>query len=52
MYLLKLALVPVILYLLDTYVEDENLNMFVKIVIMVLGLAPATRNSLRIIIAS
>jgi len=52
MYLLKIALVPLILYLLDRYVDDRDLNMFVKIVIMVLGLAPATRNSLRIMVAS
>jgi uncharacterized membrane protein len=52
MYLLKLAALPLVLYLLDTYVDDEEMNVFIKIVIMVLGLAPAARNSLRIVIAS
>jgi len=52
MYLLKLAALPVVLYLLDTYVDDEEMNVFVKMVIMVLGLAPATRNFLRIIVGS
>lgn len=52
MYLLKLAALPIVLYLLDTYVDDEEMNIFVKMVIMVLGLAPATRNFLRIIVAS
>lgn len=52
MYLLKIAALPVVLYLLDTYLEDEEMNIFIKMIIMVLGLAPATRNFLRIIIAS
>ena len=52
MYLLKLAVLPIVLYLLDKYVEEEEMNLFMKMIIMVLGLAPATRNFLRIIIAS
>ena len=52
MYLLKLAVLPVVLYLLDKYVEEEEMNIFMKMIIMVLGLAPATRNFLRIIIGA
>lgn len=52
MYLLKAIALPVVLYLLDRYVEDREMNIFIKMVVMVLGLAPATRNFLRIIIAS
>lgn len=52
MYLLKLVVLPIVLYLLDRYVEEREMNLFMKMVIMVLGLAPATRNYLRIIIGS
>lgn len=52
MYLLKLIALPIVLYLLDRYVEDAEMNIFIKMIVMVLGLAPATRNYLRIIIAS
>ena len=52
MYLLKLAVLPVVLYLLDKYVEEDEMNVFMKMIIMVLGLAPATRNFLRIIIGA
>jgi uncharacterized membrane protein len=52
MYLLKLAVLPVVLYLLDKYVEENEMNVFMKMIIMVLGLAPATRNFLRIIIGA
>ena len=52
MYLLKLVVLPIVLYLLDKYVEEEEMNVFMKMIIMVLGLAPATRNFLRIIIGA
>ncbi len=52
MYLLKIAVLPVVLHLLDKYVEDEEMNVFMKIIIMVLGLAPAIRNFLRIVIGA
>jgi len=52
MYLLKVTALPVVLYLLDRYVEDREMNVFIKMVVMVLGVAPATRNFLRIVIAS
>lgn len=52
MFLLKIIALPVVLFLLDRYVEDREMNIFIKMVVMVLGLAPATRNSLRIVIAS
>jgi uncharacterized membrane protein len=52
MYLLKLTVLPIVLYLLDRYVEEEEMNLFMKMIIMALGLAPATRNYLRIIIGS
>lgn len=51
MYPLKLAIFIPVLYILDTnFNEDEqshNLKTFVKLVILVLGLSPACRNTIR-----
>lgn len=51
MYPLKLIIFIGVLYLLDTQFEDDerstNLKMLIKLVILVLGLSPATRNTIR-----
>ncbi len=52
MYLMKLLALPLVLYLLDEHVEEREMRLFIKMVIMVIGLAPATRNFLRIVIGS
>ncbi|AGB48813.1 putative membrane protein [Methanomethylovorans hollandica DSM 15978] len=53
MYPLKLAIFIPVLYILDTnFNEDEesrNLRTFVKLVILVLGLSPACRNTIRMV---
>ena len=50
MFPLKLAIFLPVIYILDTQFKDEesiSLTMFVKMVIIVLGLSPACRNTLR-----
>jgi uncharacterized membrane protein len=51
MYPLKLIIFIGVLYLLDTQFEDDrqssNMKMLIKMVILILGLAPATRNTIR-----
>jgi uncharacterized membrane protein len=51
MYPLKLAIFIPVIYVLDTQFNDSeesiSLRTFVKMVIIVLGLSPATRNTLR-----
>jgi uncharacterized membrane protein len=51
MYPLKLIIFIGVLYLLDTQFEDDersiNMKMLIKLVILVLGLSPATRNTIR-----
>lgn len=53
MYPLKLAIFIPVLYILDTnFNEDDesrNLRTFVKLVILVLGLSPACRNTIRMV---
>ncbi|MEM2086624.1 MAG: DUF63 family protein [Archaeoglobaceae archaeon] len=46
--IVKFGVIGTILYLLDTSNEKESLKNFIKFVILVLGLAPALRNALRI----
>lgn len=41
-----------ILYLLDTSDEDEKLRNYIKFVLIVLGLAPALRNGIRMVFAT
>lgn len=54
MYPLKLIIFVGVLYVLDTqFDEDEesnNLKMLIKMVILVLGLSPATRNTIRMML--
>jgi uncharacterized membrane protein len=51
MYPLKLTIFIGVLYLLDTQFEDDersrNMKMLIKMVILVLGLSPAVRNTIR-----
>lgn len=51
MYPLKLLIFIPVLYILDSYFnedsESRNLKIFVKMVILILGLAPACRNTIR-----
>ncbi len=53
MFPLKLALFIPVLYIIDTNfnedVESRNLRTFVKLVILVLGLSPACRNTIRMV---
>ncbi len=54
MYPLKLIIFVGVLYVLDTQFEDDeesvNLKMLIKMVILILGLSPATRNTLRMML--
>ncbi|AKB55661.1 hypothetical protein MSBRM_2663 [Methanosarcina barkeri MS] len=51
MYPLKLIIFVGVLYVLDTQFEDDerslNLKVLIKMVILILGLSPATRNTIR-----
>lgn len=51
MYPLKLIIFVGVIYILDTQFEDDeessNLKMLIKMVILILGLSPATRNTIR-----
>jgi uncharacterized membrane protein len=49
MYPLKLLVFIPVLYLLDNKFEDKKLIAIMKLAILVLGLSPATRNTLRIL---
>ena len=54
MYPLKLIIFVGVLYVLDTQFEKDeesnNLKMLIKLVILVLGLSPATRNTIRMML--
>ncbi len=49
MYLLKIPVVAAVLWLLDKDVKDSNQKTFIKIAILLLGLAPGLRNFLRLL---
>ncbi|WP_321420594.1 DUF63 family protein [uncultured Methanomethylovorans sp.] len=53
MYPLKLAIFIPVLYIIDTNFDEDaesrNLRTFVKLVILVLGLSPACRNTIRMV---
>ncbi|MBI4896678.1 MAG: DUF63 family protein [Candidatus Aenigmarchaeota archaeon] len=52
MYLLKLAVVPTVLYLFDKEMnktEELQKRTFLKLVVLILGLGPGTRNFLRLV---
>jgi uncharacterized membrane protein len=48
----KISIFVIILYLLDSSSEDENFRNFLKFILIVLGLAPGLRNSLRMTFAT
>ena len=48
MFFLKLVVVIPVLYLIDRYTEEGNFRNFLKIVILILGLAPGLRNVIRL----
>ncbi len=48
MFLLKLAVLIPVLFLVDRYTEEGNFRNFLKLVILILGLAPGMRNLLRL----
>lgn len=48
MFALKLAVVPLVLYAIDKYGESENEKKFLKMIILMLGLAVGLRNTLEI----
>jgi len=54
MYPLKLIIFVGVLYVLDTQFEDDerslNLKTLIKMVILILGLSPATRNTIRMML--
>ncbi|RXA19401.1 DUF63 family protein [Methanosarcina sp. MSH10X1] len=54
MYPLKLIIFIGVLYVLDTQFEDDerslNLKVLIKLVILILGLSPATRNTVRMML--
>jgi len=50
MYPLKLAIFFPVLWILDTeFKDDDALRNLVKLTILVLGFAPATRNTIRMV---
>ncbi len=54
MYPLKLIIFIGVIYMLDTQFEDDkrsqDLKMLIKMVILILGLSPATRNTIRMML--
>ncbi len=50
MFLLKIAVVLPVLYIIDRYGEKGDFNNFLKIVIVILGLAPGLRDMLRLMV--
>ena len=54
MYPLKLIIFMGVLYILDTQFDDDerslNLKVLIKMVILILGLSPATRNTIRMML--
>lgn len=49
MYPLKIIAITLAIYLVDKYIDDENINGLLKLTIFVLGLAPGLRNCLTMI---
>ncbi|UCD03123.1 MAG: DUF63 family protein [Candidatus Aenigmatarchaeota archaeon] len=50
MFLLKFVVIVPVLYYIDRYTEDRELSNFLKLVILILGLAPAARNLTRLLV--
>jgi len=52
MFPLKFVVLWGILYLIDHYVEEKDMSLFIKMVIMAIGLVPAIRNYLRLVMGA
>jgi len=50
MFLLKFIVVIPVLFYIDRYTEDKDMGNFLKLVVFVLGAAPATRNLIRLMV--
>ena len=50
MFALKLAVIPLALWAIDKYSENETENKFLKMIIIILGLGIGIRNSLGVLI--
>ncbi|MBN2330813.1 MAG: DUF63 family protein [Candidatus Aenigmarchaeota archaeon] len=50
MFLLKLVVVIPVLYFLNKYIEDKDFRNFLLLVVLILGLAPASRNLARLLV--
>ena len=50
MFLLKFAVIVPVLYYIDRFTENRDMTNFLKIVILILGLAPAARNLARLLV--
>jgi len=48
MFLLKFIVIVPVLYYIDRYAEDRELSGFLKLVVFLLGAAPAARNLVRL----
>jgi uncharacterized membrane protein len=48
MFLLKIVVVVPVLWVIDSYAEDRNFRNFLKIVVLILGLAPGLRDLIRL----
>ena len=49
MFLLKIVVVLPALWAIDHYAEDRQFRKFLKIVVMILGLAPGLRDLVRLV---
>jgi len=50
MFLLKIVVVLPVLWIIDRYGEQGNFNNFLKIIIIILGLAPGLRDTVRLMV--
>ena len=50
MFLMKFIVVVPVLYFIDRYMEDKEFGNFLKLVVLILGLAPASRNLARLMV--
>jgi len=50
MFLLKIGVILPVLWVIDTYTEDKNFKNFLKIVVLILGLAPGLRDLIRLMV--
>jgi uncharacterized membrane protein len=48
MFILKISVVIPVLWIIDVYAEDRNFRNFLKLVVLILGLAPGLRDLIRL----